>query len=158
MTDKIPVRQVDTQEYMKIVKELLAEGREVPLVVTGNSMLPFLVDRRDQVLIRKNDRPLEKGDIAFFQRENGQYIMHRIRFIRKDDKTGVCQFYFIGDNQLETEGPIAQEQIFGVVTQAVRKGKRINEKSFIWKFFKHIWIYVIPFRQKILKIYSLFKH
>lgn len=158
MTDKIPVRQVDTQEYMKIIKELLAEGREVPLVVTGNSMLPFLVDRRDQVLIRKNDRPLEKGDIAFYQRENGQYIMHRIRFIRKDNKTGVCQFYFIGDNQLEIEGPIAKEQIFGVVIQAVRKGKQIDEKSLIWRFFKHIWIYVIPFRQKILKIYSLFTH
>ena len=46
--------------------------------------MPFLIDRRDQVLIKRIERPLKKGDIAFFQRENGQYIMHRIHFMRKD--------------------------------------------------------------------------
>lgn len=38
----------------------------MPLVVTGNSMLPFLVDGRDQVLIKEVNRSLRKGDIAFF--------------------------------------------------------------------------------------------
>ena len=95
MDHEIPVRIVDNQEYMKVVRSLLEEGKEVPLVVTGNSMMPFLIDRRDQVLIKKPDRPLKKGDIAFFQRENGQYILHRIHFMRKDKKTGESQFFFI---------------------------------------------------------------
>ena len=79
MQEQIPVRKVDTGKYMKIIRSLLEEGKEVPLVVTGNSMLPFLVDGRDQVLIKEVNRSLRKGDIAFFQRKNGQYIMHRIR-------------------------------------------------------------------------------
>ena len=74
MDHEIPVRIVDNQEYMKVVRSILEEGKEVPLVVTGNSMMPFLIDRRDQVLIKRIERPLKKGDIAFFQRENGQYI------------------------------------------------------------------------------------
>ena len=78
MDHEIPVHIVDNQEYMKVVRSILEEGKEVPLVVTGNSMMPFLIDRRDQVLIKRIERPLKKGDIAFFQRENGQYIMHRI--------------------------------------------------------------------------------
>ena len=35
-------------------------------------MMPFLIGRRNkQVLIKRIERPLKKGDIAFFQRENG---------------------------------------------------------------------------------------
>lgn len=145
MDHEIPVRIVDNQEYMKVVRSILEEGKEVPLVVTGNSMMPFLIDRRDQVLIKRIERPLKKGDIAFFQRENGQYIMHRIHFMRKDDRTGENQFYFIGDGQETIEGPIKEIQIFGVITGALRKGKYLDEHTFTWRFFKNIWRYVIPF-------------
>ena len=122
MDHEIPVHIVDNQEYMKVVRSILEEGKEVPLVVTGNSMMPFLIDRRDQVLIKRIERPLKKGDIAFFQRENGQYIMHRIHFMRKDDRTGENQFYFIGDGQKNIEGPIKETQIFGVITGVLRNG------------------------------------
>lgn len=79
MQEQIPVRKVDTGKYMKIIRSLLEEGKEVPLVVTGNSMLPFLVDGRDQVLIKEVNRSLRKGDIAFFQRKKRRLIlrMHR---------------------------------------------------------------------------------
>lgn len=157
MDHEIPVRIVDNQEYMKVVHSILEEGKEVPLVVTGNSMMPFLIDRRDQVLIKRIERPLKKGDIAFFQRENGQYIMHRIHFMRKDDRTGENQFYFIGDGQKNIEGPIKEIQIFGVITGVLRKGKYLDEHTFTWRLFKNIWRYVIPFRPLIIKIYSLFK-
>ena len=157
MDPEIPVRIVDNQEYMKVVRSILEEGKEVPLVVTGNSMMPFLIDRRDQVLIKRIERPLKKGDIAFFQRENGQYIMHRIHFMRKDDRTGENQFYFIGDGQKNIEGPIKEIQIFGVITGVLRKGKYLDEHTFTWRVFKNIWRYVIPFRPLIIKIYSLFK-
>lgn len=120
-------------------------------------MMPFLIDRRDQVLIKRIERPLKKGDIAFFQRENGQYIMHRIHFMRKDDRTGENQFYFIGDGQKNIEGPIKETQIFGVINGVLRKGKYLDEHTFTWRFFKNIWRYVIPFRPLIIKIYSLFK-
>lgn len=157
MDHEIPVRIVDNQEYMKVVRSILEEGKEVPLVVTGNSMMPFLIDRRDQVLIKRIERPLKKGDIAFFQRENGQYIMHRIHFMRKDDRTGENQFYFIGDGQKNIEGPIKETQIFGVINGVLRKGKYLDEHTFTWRFFKNIWRYVIPFRPLTIKIYSLFK-
>ena len=157
MDHEIPVRIVDNQEYMKVVRSILEEGKEVPLVVTGNSMMPFLIDRRDQVLIKRIERPLKKGDIAFFQRENGQYIMHRIHFMRKDDRTGENQFYFIGDGQKNIEGPIKETQIFGVITGVLRKGKYLDEHTFTWGFFENIWRYVIQFRPLIIKIYSLFK-
>jgi len=65
MQEQIPVRKVDTGEYMKIIRSLLEEGKEVPLVVTGNSMLPFLVDGRDQVLIKRGKSSAAKRRHCF---------------------------------------------------------------------------------------------
>ena len=42
-------------------------------------------------------------------------------------------------------------------TAVLRKGKRLDEHTFTWRFFENIWRYVIPFRPLIIKIYSLFK-
>lgn len=134
MQQDIPVRKVDTYEYMKVVQELLEEGRDVPLVITGNSMSPFLIHGRDQILISKINRPLKRGDMAFFRRTTGQYIMHRIRYIRKDRKDGKEKYYFVGDAQNVTEGPVEREQIFGVIDTVCRKGKYLKKGDFWWFF------------------------
>ena len=76
--EKKPVRLVDTQEYMEMIRTLLEDGQEVSMIVTGNSMRPFLKHGRDKICMKKTDRKLRKGDIVFYRRENGQYVMHRI--------------------------------------------------------------------------------
>lgn len=154
MQGDIPIRKVDTYEYMKIVQELLAEGRDVPLVVTGNSMLPFLVHERDQILISRIDRPLKKGDMAFFRRKTGQYIMHRIYAIKRERENGEENYYFIGDAQTVIEGPIDRDQIFGVINVVYRKGKHLEKGSFWWFFFEHIWLHMIPLRKAAALLYG----
>ena len=154
MQDKIPIKKVDTDLYLGAVKEILKEGREVPLILTGNSMSPFLVHERDKILISRVDRPLKKGDMAFFQRASGQYVMHRIRFVRPG-KNGKKQYYFIGDAQTVTEGPIEEDQIFGLITAVCRKGKWLRPGNFWWEFFRLVWLHMIPLRRTAIKIYSL---
>ena len=154
MQDKIPIKKVDTDLYLSAVKDILKEGKEVPLLLTGNSMSPFLVHERDKILIRKADRPLKKGDMAFFQKSSGQYVMHRIRYVRRSSD-GKKQYYFIGDAQTVTEGPIEEDQIFGLITAVCRKGKWLRPGSFWWEFFRLVWLRMIPFRRTAIKIYSL---
>ncbi len=74
MDHEIPVHIVDNQEYMKVVRSILEEGKEVPLVVTGNSMMPFLIDRRDQVLIKRIERPLKKEILLFFREKTDSIL------------------------------------------------------------------------------------
>ena len=78
------MREVDTQEYVSILKELVEEGNQVSLLISGSSMAPFLIHHRDTVCFKKPDRALKEGDIVFYRRANGQYVMHRIRRIRQD--------------------------------------------------------------------------
>ena len=78
------MKTVDTNAYVAVLRELIAEGREVSLLISGSSMEPFLKDQRDYICFKAPDRELAAGDMVFYQRGNGQYIMHRIiRWNRK---------------------------------------------------------------------------
>ena len=146
-------RIVDIYTYMPVVREILSQGKETSITITGNSMSPFLIHGRDEILISPPDGKWKKGDMAFFVRDNGQYIMHRIC---KVDQNGDC--YFVGDAQQLIEGPIRPEQMFGKITRVKRKGVWIDEKDFWWKFFERIWIHIIPLRPACCKLYGLVWH
>lgn len=142
------MRTVDTKEYVGMLRELVEEGREVTLLISGGSMTPFLVNHRDTIWFKAPDRELRRGDMVFYQRADGRFIMHRIYAVKADG------YYMVGDAQWIIEGPLQRGQIFALITQAQRKGKMIGPGSFWWEFFEHVWIRMVPFRRLIRGIYS----
>lgn len=150
------VRRISTQRYISMLRELTQEGKEVSLLISGSSMAPFLVGNRDTVFFRKPDRPLRRGDIVFYQRRTGQYVMHRIQKVIRY-KDGRCTFNLIGDGQFLIERDIQREQIFAIVTAAERKGKVVQAGDFWWEFFANVWIRMIPLRLPIMKGYQIFR-
>ncbi len=146
---------MNSQEYFETLKDIAAQGRECHMLITGNSMAPFLYHERDTVYFTKPPARLRKGDIVFFQRASGQFVMHRICRIAQTQKhSEKCPaFYLAGDNQTELEGPIYGEQIFAKITRVKRKGKTLKPHNFCWFFFAHIWIYMIPLRHPLMQLY-----
>ena len=142
-------RIVDIHTYMPMLIELINKGHDVNFIVTGTSMTPFLINGRDTVIISPITSSLKRGDIVFFQRQNGQYVMHRIVKVKKDG------FYLVGDHQTIIEGPISRSQIFGIIHTVIRKGATITEGDFVWWLFAHVWLSVIPLRKIVLKLYNL---
>lgn len=63
---------VDINEYMPVLIDLINQGKDVRFTVTGVLHESFLIHMRDSVIISKPVEPFKKGDIVFFQRENGQ--------------------------------------------------------------------------------------
>ncbi len=134
-------RIMDIDAYMPVLQELLAQGQSVSLTVTGESMSPFLRHGRDQIRLAAVTVPPKRGDMVFFRRRNGQYIMHRVLRRMPDGNYAI-----IGDGQQQVEAPIAPEQIFAVVTQVCRKGTWIGPKAFWWRFFAGPWLTLLPLR------------
>ena len=134
-------RIVDIDAYMPVLRELLAQGQSVSLTVTGESMSPFLRHGRDYIRLAAVAAPPQRGDMVFFRRRNGQYIMHRVLRRLPDGNYAI-----IGDGQQQVEAPIAPEQIFAVVTQVCRKGVWIGPESFWWRFFAGPWLTLLPLR------------
>ena len=143
-------RVVDTREYVSVLREIAEEGRVVSLKIAGSSMSPFLAHGRDYVYFTRPDRELKRGDMVFYQRDSGQYVMHRIWKKKKDG------YYIVGDAQTVIEGPIRREQIFALVTKVKRKGRMLQPGDFWWEFFEHIWIRIVPLRRLAVGMYSWF--
>ena len=130
-----------------MLRDLVNEGKECRLLISGSSMAPFLVHERDSILFSKPDRELRRGDMVFYQRDNGQFVMHRILKVKPEG------LYIIGDAQTEVEGPVKPEHVFALVTKVNRKGKWIGPGNFWWWFFSTVWLRLFPVRRLILKLY-----
>lgn len=126
------------------VKERLTNGGSIEIAVTGNSMFPLFVNKRDLVLLSPVKK-LKKRQICFYQTESGQFLLHRIVKISKE---GV---YFLGDNRMDIEPPLSIDRVYGVVTEYVRRGKRKKVNCFFQKCYAFIWCFSIKARPKLLK-------
>jgi hypothetical protein len=100
--------------------------REGRLVYTnvGTSMMPLLRQRHDLMVIeKKGPERLHWLDVPLFKRDNGQYVLHRVMWVRKND------YVICGDNQWYLERGITDKHILGVLVQVDRDGKVLDMRS-----------------------------
>lgn len=142
---------VSPEETEKLLKSLLEDSREFPLVVTGGSMTPFLVPGRDTVYLSKITAPLKRGDVVLYLRGERKYVLHRIYRLEEDCCT------MLGDAQTQPEPGIPRQRVLAVVTAVRRKGKLLKKGSFWWEFFRILWIRMVPLRPAAVRAFELFR-
>ncbi len=123
-------------ELTPLMESCLAAGQDVVMTVTGNSMAPFLRHRRDQVVLTPVDgAALQPGDVPFYRRDNGRYVLHRVVERREGcccrgiggsecpaEEQELC-YTMLGDAQTEFEPGIQPRQIIAVAKGFYRRGK-----------------------------------
>lgn len=134
---------VSLDELYPIIKEQLESGGTVQLPITGTSMLPLLVWGRDSVELIKAER-YNKGDIIFYRRDDGHFVLHRI--VEKNGK----DYILCGDNQWVKEMGIEDRHIIAVVKSVTRKGKRFEVDNPVYKLYSKFWVAILPCRRLIL--------
>lgn len=147
---KIVRPEVLLEEYRRLLREDPSIDA-LPLVISGNSMSPFLIHGRDTVYLSRLSRPVRRGDMLLYQRQNGAYILHRVYAVTPEG------FTMVGDAQTVLEPGIRQEQIAAIVTRVERKGKTLAPGCFWWAFFEKIWIRILPLRRRICRLYACVK-
>lgn len=138
-------QKINLIEIYPIIKEKIDNGGTVKLPITGKSMRPLLVWGRDTVEIVKCENP-KKGDIIFYLRDNGQFVLHRII---GTDENG---YILCGDNQWVKEYGIKDHNIIAVVSLIERKGKVFDVKTNIpYRIYSSVWMAMMPVRKPILR-------
>jgi hypothetical protein len=126
------------------IQEVLDHGGEFRLYPKGRSMLPLIRQERDSVLLKKRtdtpDAPLRKHEIAFYRRDNGQFVLHRVMRIEQDGTYTMC-----GDNQFYLEKNIRSDQIIAYVAQIYKQDKPLMLSSFRYRLYVRVWSWM-PFR------------
>lgn len=126
------------------IEEVLATGKSVQIQPQGYSMYPVIVPGRDEVVIEPfSFGKLKRGDVALYRRDGSILVLHRICCVEKNG------YFFVGDNQKEIEGPIRQDQIKGIMTVLVRKGKQIPVSRADYRILTGVWLFLRPVRPAI---------
>ncbi|MBQ2725200.1 MAG: S24/S26 family peptidase [Clostridia bacterium] len=148
------IKTIDALESGDELAELIAAGAKIPIVVTGSSMLPFLRNKRDTVWLMKEEN-YKRGQILFFRRDNGMFVLHRIRRVYPDGR-----MLLNGDAQTACE-IIRPDQALAVVYAVSRNGKTKPADCLLWKLRDLLWYPTRPLRPVIFSIYrklrSLFR-
>lgn len=137
------VKVMDPDQLIPQLLKLLEEVPSVPLVISGDSMSPFLQDGRDTVYLSKLTEDPQRGDMILYRRDNGTYILHRIYEI-----TGAT-YTLIGDGQVSLEPGIRRDQMLAIVSAVRRNGQLLEPGNLCWEFYEKIWLRLLPLRPRI---------
>ena len=147
------------KEALPKIEALIQEGISCPVVVTGNSMRPFLRSGEDTVIVSPVTGKIKRGDILLYRRcgfrttvssspgspnENPVPILHRVHNVRSD------YYLMVGDAQVKKE-PVPTDRVIGVVTQVLKKSKRIPVTDGFLRFKVFLWQLIRPLRPLILR-------
>ena len=126
---------------------LLESGIALPLRITGYSMRPFLKQNRDTVWLVKSTS-LHRGQILFFRRTDGTFVLHRLRRICADNR-----LIMNGDAQRWCE-IITPEQIVAVVCAMTIHGKKCPADAWYIKLRDLLWYPTRSFRPFLFRLSS----
>lgn len=118
----------------------------IGFVPGGNSMWPTLKNRGQSVVVKKKVEKLKRYDVAFYQRTNGAFVLHRVMMPTEDG------YVMCGDSQFVYE-VVKENQVFGVMEgfYSGRKYIECTDKKYckkVERWFKHR-----RFRKFVLKTF-----
>ncbi len=96
---------LEMKDLAPLIREVVGKGGSFRLYPRGVSMLPLLREGIDSVKLGAPET-VKKGDVVFYLRENGEYVLHRVIGKHKES------FTLCGDAQLLPEHGIRRDQIF----------------------------------------------
>ncbi len=113
--------------------------------VNGKSMFPMLRNKKDTVIIRPLTGNLKKYDIILY-RKRSMYVLHRIVKITSSG------YIICGDNCVNLETDVTDEQIVGRLEGFYRGERQISMNSFVYKLYSRIWVALYPVRCLLKKV------
>lgn len=128
-------------------REYLEQNGELTYTNVGVSMLPMLKQGRDLfTLTRKTEARCCKYDVVLYISPAGDYVLHRIIKVREKD------YVILGDNCLNKEYGITDENILGVLTRFVHRGKEYSVTHPGYRLYAAIWCAIFPLRKFVKKL------
>lgn len=156
---------MENAEFLPVVCQLVAEGKEVSIRAKGNSMRPFVESGRD-VAILARAMQWKRGDVVLAEIAHGHYVLHRIdRLYTPDEKNEIrgyvtdanVQVILRGDGNVLGTEHCQVKDLHARCVAFVRKGREVRlDQSSFWHVYSCLWPKLLPIRRWLLAFYRLF--
>jgi hypothetical protein len=135
----VPLRRLPLShaQFRQLALDLLPQGRPLPFVAHGTSMMPFIRPADRLTLVAAEPEQLKIGDVVLAEGQEGRLVAHRIvaeRFIGAER-----WFVTRGDGCLQQDLPIPTSRIVGKVESVFRGGKPIDFGAWPWRMAIGTW-------------------
>lgn len=123
-------------------EEYLEKNGEMTYTNRGVSMLPLLKQDRDMFTVRrKGEERCRKYDVILYRRPPESYVLHRV--------VKVCSgsYVTLGDNCLNKENNILEENVIGVMTGFIRKGREHSVNELPYRLYSRFIVFTYPLRK-----------
>lgn len=121
---------IELTEILDIIIEKLNSEGKVIFTPKGSSMRPLL-NGDENVVVEKISRKLKKNDLPFiYIKRTNSFIIHRVIKVDKNGRYTTC-----GDNMIQKEYNISDDDILGIVTGCYKNEKLISFNSLNYKIY-----------------------
>ena len=122
-------------------EEYLDKYQRLVRTNVGVSMLPLLRQGRDLFVVEKRGPGrLKAGDVVLYRRPPDKYVLHRIVEVREKD------YVILGDNCVNREYGITDDDILGIMIGFVRDGKQHTVTERGYRLYRFLWLHGAPMR------------
>lgn len=124
------------------IMTLISEGKHVTIKARGNSMNPFIVDKRDQIKLGPwEEDKIRRGCVVLVKDTKGKYVLHRV-ILREGDRLTL-----MGDGNLKGTETAQISEVIGIMKSVTRKDREYSAESFTWKAYSWLWMSLSPIRR-----------
>lgn len=134
------------------IEDIISKESYYACTTVGRSMFPLLRNKKDVIVIKKNNQKLKKYDVPLYIRGN-EYVLHRIIKVKPD------RYIIRGDNCMEKE-VVTDDMIIGVLSEISRRKKngefqKINMNGLGYKLYCSIWnkVFFLRFMYRKIKTF-----
>ena len=134
---------LNNEAFFIEVSQMLQSGNSVTLRAKGNSMLPFIMEERDTVVLQKVEA-FAVGSVVLACLPGNRYVLHRVYRIKGE------HIMLMGDGNLHATECCRREDVAGVVVKIIRDGRVIDITSSSQLFMAALWRKLLPVRRYLL--------
>ncbi len=129
-------------------EEYLAEYGSLTYRFRGVSMMPLLRQGRDTFTVeRKTQARCKKYDVVLYRRGE-RYVLHRVVKVLPQG------YVILGDNCMQKERDIRDENILGVMVSFNRGKKTVPVSHWSHQLYARVWYFLYPLRLPLMWLRS----
>lgn len=132
------------------IENVLEEKGVFVSITVGVSMYPMLRNRKDTIVIKPVHGRLKKYDVPLYRR-GSDYVLHRIM------KVTSYGYVICGDNCLNKEYQVTDDDIVGVLSGFFRGNKKVDMSGLTYRIYCRVWVACYPVRCVVKRCWWMMK-